>query len=208
MTSASCRVTVDMPRNKQYSSPISRQSYQVHIQVIVINMLPFWSVLNTNVITARSLERHVCQPVIIKTKINTGVSIQTNKIDLVASCAAWLQNRTAIHAIASITVTAATIALWLKSIMKHLSNRVPYLSSRKALPNPAAPSTSEMTRQYSSSFFLWLGLILSFCAAFFRHSSFSSLWRGQWLGIFWLRCFVCSPPCLHFEFELESIWPG
>ena len=36
MTSASCRVTVDIPTNKQYSSHRGRQSYQVIIQVIII----------------------------------------------------------------------------------------------------------------------------------------------------------------------------
>ena len=70
-------ITVYIPSNKQYSSHRSRRSYQVIIQVIVIiTMLPLWSMSNvispnqfkhfrvywpqTNVITARSLERHFC----------------------------------------------------------------------------------------------------------------------------------------------------
>ena len=44
---------------------------------------------------------------------------------------AWLQHRMAICAIASITVTTATLVLKLKNIMKHTSSSGPYLSSRK-----------------------------------------------------------------------------
>ena len=42
------------------------------------------------------------------------------------------QHRTAMCAIASITVTAPTTALWFNHRVKHISSRGPYLSSRKA----------------------------------------------------------------------------
>ena len=69
----------------------------------------------TNVITAWSLERHFCYPVAIKTKLNTRVSIQANKIDLAASYVARLQHWVAICAIVSITVTTATIPFLVKT---------------------------------------------------------------------------------------------
>ena len=153
------------PSNKQYSSHCSRQCYQVVIQVIIITILPFWSMSNaislnkvnhfrpywtqTNIITARSFEIHFYLPV-------ARLSKQAKKLDLAASYVAQLQQYAAIYAIASITVTAATKALWLKYRIKHVSSRGPYLSNRKVLINPAAPSTSKMTlRCFYPCFFVF-----------------------------------------------------
>ena len=87
--------------------------------VISLNQFNFRT--HTNVITARSLKRHFCYPVAIKTELNTGVSIQAHKLDSATSYIAQLQHRTTICTIASITVTATTIALWFKHRMKHIS---------------------------------------------------------------------------------------
>ena len=67
---------------------------------------------------------------VIKSELNIGVSIQANKLELPASYFARLQYHKAKCAIASITVTAAILALWSKHRMKHMSSRGPYLSSR------------------------------------------------------------------------------
>ena len=97
--------------------------------------------------------------------------------------------------IVSITVTTATIALWLKQRMKHISSRGPYLSSRKA-----ANSASLLSPYKScSSLHLWndalivipvfsLALSSSFFFAFLVSHFICSLWRGQWWGIFLLCC--------------------
>ena len=114
------QITEDIPSNIQYSSHRGRQSYQLIITRCSA-MLPFWSMSNrislnqlkhfraywtqTNVITTRSLERHFCQPVAIKTKLNTGVSIQANKLDLATSYVTRLQHRTAICAISLVVKT-------------------------------------------------------------------------------------------------------
>ena len=68
----------------------------------------------------------------MNTKLNARVSIQANKLDLTASYVARLEHRMTICTIVSITVTGATVDLWLKQRMKHISSRGPYLSSRKA----------------------------------------------------------------------------
>lgn len=54
----------------------------------------------------------VANQVAIKTNLNTAVNIQANKLDLPTSHVARLQHGKAISTIASITVTATTIALW------------------------------------------------------------------------------------------------
>ena len=68
-------------------------------------------------------------------ELNTGVSIQANKLDSATSYVVGLQHCTSkCTAIVSITLTAATIA-WLKHRMKHISSL--YLSSRKAANSAA-----------------------------------------------------------------------
>ena len=115
----------------------------------------------------------------------------------------------AICAIARITVTATTIAMWLKHRMERISSRDPYLSSRKVLTNPAAPSNSEMTLRYLSLFFLWLGPIISFYTAFHHDSSyfFSLMWAmvGHSLALLLLSVLHHY---LQFGLELEHISPG
>ena len=68
-------------------------------------------------------------------ELNTGVSIQANKLDSATSYVVGLQHCTSkCTAVVSITLTAATIA-WLKHRMKHISSL--YLSSRKAANSAA-----------------------------------------------------------------------
>ena len=94
------QITVDIPGNKQYSPHRGRRSYRL-INTGCNAMLLLWSTSNvislnrfnhfracwtqTNVITAWSLERHTCSPVAIQTELNTGDSIQVNKLDLETS---------------------------------------------------------------------------------------------------------------------------
>ena len=122
----------------------------------------------------------------MKTKLNTGVSIQANKLYLATSYVAWLQHR--ICAIASIAVTTATIALWLKYITKHISSRCPYLCSRKV-----ANSMSLLSPYKSRSILhLWndtLVFILVFSLAqsssFSLHCFQSSLWTETFSPSVW-----------------------
>ena len=83
----------------------------------------------------------------------------------------------AICAIVSITVTATTIALWLKHNIKHIK-QVPLLVQQQTLhhlwvlTNPKAPSTSEM---WSSIYPCYLSgsVQLFFYTAFHHQSSYS-----------------------------------
>ena len=166
-------------------------------------MLPFWSmsvVISLNhfnhfreswtqadIITARSQEIHFCKPVAIKTEPNTGVSIQANKLDLPTSYVARLQHRSGICAIATIAVTTATIALWLKHRMKHISSRGPYLSSRKAANSASLlrpyKSCSSLHLKWRSdiypSFFSGSVQFFVFTLLFFVTFLSSSCWHGQ-----------------------------
>ena len=67
-------------------------------------------------------------------------------LDLAVSYVARMQHHTAICAIASVIVTAATIALWLKHRMKQEGVRA--CAAEKSLQ--ISSSTSEMLLQYSS----------------------------------------------------------
>ena len=127
-----------------------------------------------------SLERHFCKPVAINTKLNTGVTVQPNKLDLATSHVARLQHHMAICAIVSITVTTATTVLWLKHRIKHISSGGPYLSSRKSA-NSASLLSPYKSR---SSLHHWND---TFYSAFLRQSSyfFSLTWAmlGQFLAL-------------------------
>ena len=88
--------------------------------------------------------------VAINTKLNTWVIIQANKLQSATSCIARLQHHMVICATASITVTATTIALWLKQSETYIKQG-PYLSSRNA-----ANSASLLSPYKShSSLHLW-----------------------------------------------------
>ena len=108
----------------------------------------------------------------------------------------------AICTIASITVTAAIIALWLKHRMKHISSSNPYLSSRKVLTNPTAPSTSEMTLQYSSLFSLWFGPILHFYTDFLRQSSY--FFSLKWVNAGHFSALLLFHHCLQLSLKISD----
>ena len=79
--------------------------------------------------------------------------------------------------------------------MTHISSRAPYLSSRKVLTNPAAPSTSEMMLRYLSLLSRWLGPVLCVYTAFLHQSScFLSLTWTMVGAFFSSVVVVCSPP--------------
>ena len=108
----------------------------------------------------------------------------------------------AICAIVSITVTAATLALWLKHRMKHISSRGPYLSSRKAANCVTLESLQILqlppSLKWRSNIYpcLLSGSVQLFWSRsillFFISVLISSLWRGQWWDIFRLCCCLFS----------------
>ena len=102
-------------------------------------------------------------------------------LDLAASYLARLQHRTVICTIASINVTTANIVFWLQ-------HTCPYLSSRKVQISQLPPPL-----KMTPIFILVFSLIRSnslfvFTLLFFASLLISSLWCGQWWGIFWLCC--------------------
>ena len=94
-------------------------------------------------------------------------------------------------------MTATTITLWLKHRMKQAGVLTCPAEKQQTLPgswvltNPAAPSTLKMM----------LSFILVFTPLFFVSLLVSSLWRGQWWGIFQLCC--C---CLFFAIVCSLGW--
>ena len=117
----------------------------------------------------------------------------------------------------SIAVTTATISLWLKNLMKHLSSRGPYLSSRKAansasllspykshsslhLLNDAPLLMLVFSLAWSNYFFLQC-----FCLSGFLFFLLTWAMVGHFLALLLLSV-LCH--CLHFEFKLEHVWPG
>ena len=154
----------------------------------------FWLIpsLILNVITVWSLEGHFCKPV----AINTRVSIQANKLNLATNYVARLQHCTAICGIVSITVTTATIALWLKHRMKHISNRGPYLSSREADNSASLLSLQILQlppplKWHSNIYPCFLADYVQyfvFTLNFFVSLLMSSLWLWRWWGILWFCC--------------------
>ena len=86
-------------------------------------------------------------------------------INYVSEFAAKLQHHAAICAIASVTVTATTTALWFKHEMKHISSRGPYFSSRKASNSALLLSPHKS----HSSLHLWndAPILGALCGAFF-----------------------------------------
>ena len=135
-----------------------------------------------------------------KAKLNTRVSIQANKLDLATSYVARLQHFTATCTIVSITVTTATIALWLKHRIKHIkqgSLLVQQKSSQlcvtlESLQILQLPPPLKWCSDIYPCFFLWHGPILLFTLLFFVGVLSSSLWCGQWWGILWLCCCLFS----------------
>ena len=94
-----------------------------------------------------------------------------------------------IWAIASITVTAAIVSLW----MKHVSSR--FLPVQQKSPDSScSSSTSEMTLWDLSLFSLWLGPVLSFYSAFVLLSYISSLVGNGGTCFCSVVVVVCSPP--------------
>ena len=109
-------------------------------------------------------------------------------------------------------ICAATIALWLKHRMKHISSRGPYLSSRKV----AGFASLLSPYKSCSSLHLWndaLIFILVFSLAwtnsFFLHCFFFLfLLFDEGNGGHFLALLSLSVLRHCLQFGLESIWPG
>ena len=137
----------------------------------------------------------------MKTELNTSISIQANKLDLAVSYTARLQHRKAICATANITVTANTIALWLKERMKHIKQwsllvqqKRPYKScSSIHLWNDAPIFILVFSQVRSNSFFLH-------CFSF--QSSYFSPWT--WTMAAHFRLFSAIVYSLSFSRNLSD----
>ena len=123
----------------------------------------------------------------------------------------------AICTTASITVTAATIALCLKHKMKHTSSRGPYLSSRKLansvlLLSPLQilqlPPPLEWCSDMYPCFLSGSGQFFLFPLLFFVSPLISSPWRGKWWSIFRLYCCLLEAIVHSLGLSLNHIFPG